>query len=187
MNKNDVFSFFTSIIATSFYFSIVFSLLSSSNFLVYMRNFLVFNFSAVLAPTLGIVWLWSGKKSDLNVSDRKTRQSIYYLALFGSFLGLVCFYFLNERLMFLVSESYFLTLIVFAFINMKWRISLHTAGFTLPITALTFALGPVALPLHLLVLPVMWQRVKSKAHTAAQAVMGSVLAGLITCFVFYFL
>ncbi|MEM0372436.1 MAG: hypothetical protein QXO69_01140 [archaeon] len=184
MKPIEIFSLFSSVTATAFYAGIAFSLLSSENPLVCSVNLLIFAVLVVLLPTASVIYLWRGNKADLNVSDRKTRQLLYDSTVAGAFVSTAVFLTLKNRIMFDISLSYLLMFAAFSLINTKWKISMHASGVTLPITALSFVLGPEANVFHLLVVPVMWMRVRMKVHTWAQVIAGSVLAFLLASLVY---
>jgi membrane-associated phospholipid phosphatase len=119
-------------------------------------------------------------KADFNISDRKIRQRAYYFAIISYLAGAVIFSYFGNKMLCSISFCYATVTFSLAAINLRWKISAHTAGVTGPLTALTYVFGSAVLPFHLLVLPVMWLRVKMKAHTFAQVIAGSVAAAIVT-------
>ena len=73
--------------------------------------------------------------------------------------------------------SFTSTLILFI-ISFKWKISIHMASLTLPISYFTLVGYPQTLIFSLLVPLLAWARVKVKAHTPSQVLAGSIVGVL---------
>lgn len=187
MEKYELVAVLSSAPMTSFYFGLIFSFFSSPDVFVVLRNALVFSFFVFLLPSLYIVRLWKEKKTDLNVSNRVFRQFVYYPSILSYLVGAGVFYVLADKMMFSITFCYAMVTSSLALVNLKWKISAHAAGITGPLTALAYVSGLYVLPFHLVVVPVMWLRVKMKAHTPTQVMAGSVLAALVTLVTYYFI
>ena len=71
------------------------------------------------------------------------------------------------------------------FINMWWKISVHTALVAASATVLVMLYGWVAAVTVALVPVTAWSRIELEYHSLAQAVTGAILAALIVVVVFY--
>jgi membrane-associated phospholipid phosphatase len=76
--------------------------------------------------------------------------------------------------------GYFAGTLCLFFINLYWKISIHTMGIAGPTTVLIFVFGYWGALLGLLLPPVIWSRVYLKKHTAAQAITGAILGFVLT-------
>jgi hypothetical protein len=79
-----------------------------------------------------------------------------------------------------VMFGYFVGTLFLFFINLYWKISIHTMGIAGPTTVLVFVFGYWGALLGLLLPPVIWSRVYLKKHTVAQAITGAILGFVLT-------
>lgn len=122
----------------------------------------------------------ANKLIDLNFFERKKRNSVYPLVIISYFLGAFTFWYTGNKIMFLISISYmFVTLSLFI-INLSWKVSVHTAGITGPVTALICVFGSFLSPLYLLTIPVAYSRYKLGSHDNRQLVAGALIAIIVT-------
>ena len=77
------------------------------------------------------------------------------------------------------------SVIVFTFINLLWKISVHTAFVAASVTVLIMLFGTAASLSALLVPLTGWARIELKRHSFAQVVTGAALAAVIAFIVFY--
>jgi len=70
--------------------------------------------------------------------------------------------------------------VIMMLISLRWKISVHASGIAGPLTALAYLFGVIALPLFLLIVLVAWARLRLKAHTVPQVVLGALLTVLTT-------
>lgn len=75
--------------------------------------------------------------------------------------------------------------LIFMFINLWWKISLHTAFVATLATLLVILYGWTAVATVALVPIVAWARIELRYHSLAQATSGALLATLIVVVVFY--
>ncbi|MGZ7133663.1 MAG: hypothetical protein ACXVH4_02920, partial [Halobacteriota archaeon] len=66
------------------------------------------------------------------------------------------------------------------FINLYWKISIHTMGIAGPTTVLVFAFGYWGALLGLLLPPVIWSNVPLEKHTVVQPIVGAILGFVLT-------
>ena len=88
--------------------------------------------------------------------------------------------------MFVLSLSYIVMSLIILLITFRWKVSIHTSGLALPITALVYLFGWRLAWYYILVVLLVWARVKLKAHSLAQAVSGSMI-GIVVTFAIFFL
>ena len=75
---------------------------------------------------------------------------------------------------------YFVNSIIIVSITLFWKISVHAAGITGPLTVLIYKLGVLYFPLYLIVVPVALARIKLREHTLAQVIGGALLVAFTT-------
>lgn len=139
-------------------------------------------FISVFPVTAVVHHAWKGKV-DLNVSNREERPLFFVPAVLSYLLASILFWFLSLQPLYLVSVCYLaVTSAVFAF-TLRWKISIHTAAVTGPVTLLVFSFGSVMLPLYVLAVALFWARVHTHAHSVAQAVMGVLVSMAVTSLV----
>lgn len=111
-----------------------------------------------------------------NFFDRKERNKVYPWVILSYFFGSLIFWVTGNKVMFMVSFSYMLVTAALSLINLSWKISVHTAGLTGPITALVCVFGFFLSPLYLLTIPVAYSRYRLGSHDNTQLVTGALLA-----------
>ncbi|MFZ6020229.1 MAG: hypothetical protein ACOYXO_11530 [Chloroflexota bacterium] len=129
----------------------------------------------ILTPAGYLVYLHQrGQITDLDVYVRHQRTRPYLLSIGCSF---VTFALLNTAnapylLQIVAAAAIFQTSGLFA-VNLKWKISAHTAA-TAGFSSLFFWVGGIsALPVWLFIPVVAWSRVHLKRHTLYQTIAGS--------------
>ncbi len=75
---------------------------------------------------------------------------------------------------------YFSNTLVIFFINLRWKISIHSMGVAGPTVALIFSFGYLGAISGLLIPLVMWSRVHLKKHTVSQVIAGALLGLILT-------
>lgn len=134
-------------------------------------------------PVAAVVYqAWRGKV-DLNVSTREKRPLFFVPAILSYLLASVVFWSLSLRPLYVVSVCYLaVTSVIFA-LTLRWKISVHTAAVTGPVTLLAFSFGPVILPLYVLAVALSWARVHTRAHSVTQAATGALVSMGVTSIV----
>jgi len=135
-------------------------------------------------PVAPIAYYASKGIIDRDITDRKKRPRFFAMSLIGYSLGAVTFGLLNATSMMVLSLAYIFVTLSVALISLFWKVSVHTTGIAGPVTGLTYVFGWVVTPLYLLLLPVGWARLKLRAHTPAQLVVGVIVAFLVTFLVY---
>ena len=126
--------------------------------------------------------------TDMDITDRTKRTLPLFLAICSYLIGFFVLLSmgapaLTTALMFVYSSN---TLIIL-FINLSWKISIHTMGVAGPTVALTYLFGLSGLLFGLLIPLVMWSRVKLKKHTISQVLAGGGLGLIITTIQLYYI
>jgi hypothetical protein len=141
-----------------------------------------------IAPTFLYVWVQvrQGGITDLHIRDRAQRHSIYLIVLVSE-VALVALMSLLDAPAAIIALilSVLLANGTYALINRRWKISLHAAGMGGTTVALSILYGSLlAATTVLLSAAVLWSRIRTSSHTAAQTAVGYVLAAAITYLVF---
>lgn len=138
-------------------------------------------------PAFAVVYNFKKGKIDLWVSDRKTRTPFYFVALTGYIISSIVFSLLDYKAMFVLSVAYIFVTTVIMLLNLVWKVSTHSGGVTGPVTALIHGFGLYAIPLTILIPIVIWARLKLKAHSIMQLIMGVIIAATLTSIVYLLL
>ncbi len=145
-----------------------------------LQCFLIGIVFVVVLPISPVLASYAMGKVDIWVSSREARTFYFVLAILTYFIGAMVFYYEKSISMYAISLTYAFVTLAVALINLKWKISVHTAGVSGPSTALVYVYGLVALSLIAIIVLVIWSRVKLKAHTTWQSIAGAVVAMFVT-------
>ncbi len=114
---------------------------------------------------------------DLDVSARERRPVFFAAALLLMLFNTLIFYALGWLPLLKLSIAYLAVTFTTAIITLKWKISIHTAALAGPATYLSVLYDWLwILPSIPAVLLLIWARVRLKAHTLLQAVLGALVA-----------
>ncbi len=128
----------------------------------------------------------NGSLDAIFINARKQRTKIYLVAGFCAILGFVILTYLRAPSILIAAFITGLsTTAIFMFINLWWKISLHTALVSAAATLLLILYGWIALTTVALVPLTAWARIELKHHSLAQTATGALLAALIVIVVFY--
>ncbi len=133
-------------------------------------------------PPSVYVWflLRRGVVGDWFVSDRRFRIG----PLLASLGGFIVLFFLSLiyslRVFNLLSFAYVCNTIVTIAVTMKWKISIHLYGLTGPLTFLVMVYDGFYWLWFLLVPIVAWARLRLRAHSLSQVIVGGVLGVFLT-------
>lgn len=170
---------FVAVIAFSFY-----SPLQNKDFITISTSIILGVFFLSIFPAFAVVYKYKKGKVDLWVSDRKTRTPFYFVALTGYIIASAVFFVLDYYAMFILSLAYIFVTTVIMIVNLFWKVSTHSGGVTGPVTALIHGFGLYAIPFTILIPIVIWARLKLKAHSIMQLIMGVVIAAVLTSIVY---
>ena len=139
-------------------------------------------FAAIVPLSMLLLWETRTKaKIDLDVPARTERGRPLLFACTSYLIGTAALVVAHAPLLTTVLMfGYFAGTLCLFFINLYWKISIHTMGIAGPTTVLIFVFGYWGVLLGLLLPPVIWSRVYLKKHTVAQAIMGAVLGFVLT-------
>jgi membrane-associated phospholipid phosphatase len=131
-----------------------------------------------LLVLLGLVKL--GKVTDHHVSNRNQRAPVLLMALASVIAGLVVLEAVGApRSVVVMVLAIVAGIMVLAAVSPFWKMSGHAAAVSSAATIFVLMLGPVWLPLLVLIPAVGWSRVVLRAHTLAQVVAGSLFGGVV--------
>ena len=117
---------------------------------------------------------------DIYISKREKRTR-YYVGVLTSYTGGMMLHMLLEYPEYVPLYSAYIAVgVVLLIINLRWKISVHTAGVSGPNLVLQFISNKPYILLTLTLVPVIWARYKLKAHTMAQLVAGAFISLMIT-------
>ncbi|MBO3762797.1 MAG: hypothetical protein QXS21_04300 [Thermoproteota archaeon] len=149
-----------------------------------------------VAPYSGAFVMYLRNRSDLFVSEREKRPILMIVGMIPLFLSAFYFYYIGYRWLSALATIFLLESLVYFLITLRWKISLHVSGLSIPLTTMstlvvrwsvvtisnTLALLNVALTfIGFIMLPVlMWARVKVGAHTWSQVIVSAVISMLMT-------
>ena len=146
-----------------------------------------------IVPFIFVFWMVrSGRAQSLNLEDRRHRTYAMAIMVVGGLSLIMLIAATSGARLALVTAivgAYILTTLILMAINHRWRISLHAASIAGCAAVLLFAGSAVASPvqgdpagLHVLALmaalgiPVVaWARLRLRAHSASQVVVGSII------------
>ena len=160
-------------------FAYIIAVLSPTNAL------LVFALTALFATLLPMIMIYimvkRGLLKDVYVYDRRNRFKPFLGATLCYFLGLVALLAVSAPLLVTVlMAGYLVNTIFMMLITLRWKISIHASGIAGPATFLIYVFGIQFWWTLLLIIPVGWARLKLKAHTPAQIIVGFLLTVALT-------
>lgn len=152
---------------------------------------LIFALTSVFATLLpmGVIYYMfrKGLLKDMYAYERQTRFKPFMGAILCYFLGLIALIAASAPLLVSVlMAGYMVNTIIMMLITLRWKISIHASGIAGPATFLVYAFGIQFWWVLLLILPVGWARLKLKAHTLSQVVMGFLLTVALTYLQLFF-
>ena len=127
-----------------------------------------------------------GRLDSIFTSVRRQRTKVYLLAVAYAVFGGVIITCLGAPLVLRATFVAGLSaVIVFMFINLWWKISLHIAFAAASVAMLIILYGPLG-AISAVILPLVgWARIELGKHSVAQLASGAILAGVIVVVVFY--
>ena len=146
-------------------------------------------FFATVVP-IAAVLIWSKRNIgvDIDLSKKEDRFYPLIIGIISYLIGTIVLYvFHAPAIVTILMLCYFLNTLVVLFINLFWKISIHSVGVAGPTTALIFAFGPVGSLLGLFIPLVMWSRVYLNKHDMSQVIMGAALGFILTTIETYLL
>ncbi len=134
---------------------------------------------SLLPAAAALLFLHTGRISDIEVRDREERHDLFLIGLIASIGGLAIMEHIGvpAPLLRLGMIQTVLVLLLW-FINRSWKISVHATTWGACVTALYLIVGPVALLAIPLAVTVGVGRVVLDCHTRAQ-VLGGFITGIV--------
>lgn len=118
--------------------------------------------------------------SDWDVSVRSQRPMLFsFFLILGSIYLLGLFLFHAPRILFIVTISMLIGVLIVSAINRRIKASLHVAIVSALILGVVLGLGGYYIFLLLLVPLVGWSRVKMKRHTLSETMVGGIVGSLL--------
>ena len=142
---------------------------------------------SILPVFLVIIYLIrNGGLDTIFTNTRQQRTKIYLAAGFCAIAGCIILSYLKAPTILVAGFTAVLsTALIFMFINLWWKISVHTGFIAASSIVLVMLYGWIAAATVALVPLTAWARIELEHHSLAQAVSGAVLAALIAAVVFY--
>ena len=134
-----------------------------------------------------IIYLVLSKRIEgLSISVRKQRTKVYLLAGACTSVGCIIIrYFEAPPMLLATSVAGLSAVVVFMCINLRWKISVHTAFVAATVAILIILYGWMATVTVALVPLIAGARIRLEHHSLAQVATGALLAALIVVAVFY--
>lgn len=127
----------------------------------------------------------NGKLNGILNATRQQRSGIYLLSIACAAVGyVILFWWQAPALLQVAFVGGFSSAVVFAVINLRWKISLHTGFVSALAVVLVMLYGWVASAAAALVLLTAWSRIKLRHHSIKEVIAGALLGGLIVVTVF---
>jgi len=131
-------------------------------------------------PTAPILVSAATGRTDIYITEKNKRFWFFVIAISSHITGAMLSLALGSFFLFGFHLSYFTVTSVITIATFKTKVSVHAAGITGPITFIAFFLGIDFAVLYLIVIPVAWARLKLKAHTMKQIVLGIAISVIVT-------
>ncbi len=136
---------------------------------------------ASVIPIAGIIFIAKTERVDYDIPKRSMRIKPFIIGIINYFIGFILLLWLKTPvLMTGLMLAYVINTTIMLVITLYWKISIHAAGVTGPLTFIIYRLGLWSSFLYLLVIPVGLIRLKLKEHTLPQVIAGAILTILIT-------
>lgn len=159
---------------------IILTFLMPTGALSRLKTFLIGLLLLVVIPVIPIVYASRKGWVDIEVFEKDERFGFFFNALCSYTSAFLVYQATQTHTLLVLSAAYALITAVFILINRYWKISVHAAGTAGPVTALFWMFGPIALPLYVFTIAIIWVRLKLGAHTLMQTVTGALLAIVLT-------
>jgi len=119
-------------------------------------------------------------KTDIFVSKREERRKYYILTLFSYIMGVLSLNLIGISAYNILFYAYFIVGLMLFIQNIKYKISIHAAGIAGPTTLLVAEYDSFYWLLYLVLIPVIWSRLKMKAHSKYQIISGALTSVIMT-------
>ncbi len=142
---------------------------------------------SVLPVLVVVVYLVRRKKlNGFFENPRQQRMVVYLLASVLGAIGYGLLWYLKApELLVATFSAGFASIVIFMWINLYWKISLHTAFMAGAVAILIIVYGAVATWTVLLLPPVAWARMELKQHSIMQVVAGTMITAALVVGIFW--
>ncbi len=142
---------------------------------------------SILPLFLALIYLVRSKKVDsYSANIRTQRTRLYILAAALSGVGSIIFHFLAAPLeLTALFIAGFMSIVIFLLINLRWKLSNHTASIAALAMVAIILYGFWMVPIVVLIPLVVWARAELGSHSLAQGIAGAILTTSIIVLVFY--
>ena len=115
--------------------------------------------------------------SDWDFTNRKEREKAYFFIVGCHFIGILMAFFLGFDLLWKMLSVLWLITFVFMLINLYWKISVHAGVNALLMIFLNSLFGwKMFAWMSMILILVLWARVKTRKHTVTQVMVGAALS-----------
>ena len=183
-----ILSYLFSPVMIAFYALLILSVYPPFQFeTISLSHFFIAIFFLCIFPMIAILYYHNKGTIDIWVSNKKQRTPFYIIAILGYLLSSIIFYQQQDIIFYLFSLAYFSVALSLLISNFITKISSHSAGIAGPVTALVIMYGIIGLPLYLILIPIIWARLKLQSHTPLQLLFGILLSIIVTTIVYILL
>ncbi len=138
-------------------------------------------FFATIVPVIGITGFARSEGLDYDIPEKRARAKPFEIAILSYLAGFTTLVTIGAPVMLSgLMLAYLINTCAMFLITLVWKISVHAAGVTGPLSFLVFKLGLLWGFLYLLVIPVGLIRIRLRQHTLLQVLAGAVLSALLT-------
>ncbi len=138
-------------------------------------------FFATIVPVIGITGFARSEGLDYDIPEKRARARPFEIAILSYLAGFTTLVTIGAPVMLSgLMLAYLINTCAMFLITLVWKISVHAAGVTGPLSFLVFKLGLLWGFLYLLVIPVGLIRIRLRQHTLLQVLAGAVLSALLT-------
>jgi len=136
---------------------------------------------ATVFPIVIVVFFAKRERIDYNIPERNVRYKPFVFAIASYVFGFLALLSLKApALMICMMVAYAINTGVMSLITLFWKISIHAAGVTGPMTFLVYALGWQWSFLYLLMIPVGGIKLLMREHTISQLAAGAVISAALS-------
>jgi len=153
------------------------SFVSPLIFLAYFFLGLIF---LTILPILPILIDYKKGKVDLFVFERKKRPKYFSWAIASYLIGATIFYLLNDAKLFIFLMCYATVTTSIALLTYISKVSVHTSGIAGPLTYMVMIDNPLWIISYILVIIVGYSRIKERAHSFMETILGAIDSILVT-------
>lgn len=121
------------------------------------------------------------KVTDLHVYLKEQRSIPFLIAIVGSILVLIIYYYLKvPKPLIAMIYAVIINGSAFAILSRYWKLSMHAATFASSLTIVSILVSSYWLILSPVIFLIIWARLSRKRHTLSQLITASILSPIIT-------